>query len=87
MSVDVMLSKPCTRSALSSPTDKRPCFVCNKEEEESTFRISKISLGEKTKNCKTVHLNNPNSAYHLAAKRLDLMLKGPALDIYAADIF
>lgn len=81
------VSTPCTRSSLSSPTVKRNCFICNSEKEEKTCRISKEKVAVEVTSSKEVHLKNPNSPYHIAAKRLDLMLQGPAVDVYAVDVY
>ena len=82
-----ILSSPCTRSLVSSRTEEKNCFICDADKNEKTFRISKVRVSDETSASKDIHLNNPNSAYHLAAKRLDLLLSGQSHDIYAADIY
>ena len=86
LSVDTEPSIPCTRSVISSPTEKRTCFVCKTNTGKNISRISKVCVAAETDTSKTIHLNNPNSYYHLAAKRLNIMLQGHAVDLYAADI-
>ena len=60
---DVEVSSPCTRSAISSPSHKQTCFVCNIDKnDEKTYRISKVSLASETEKSINIHLDNPNSA-------------------------
>ena len=86
LSVDTEPSIPCTRSVISSPTEKRTCFVCKTNTGKNISRISKVCVAAEADTSKTIHLNNPNSYYHLAAKRLNIMLQRHAVDLYAADI-
>ena len=44
-------------------------------------------MAEKLLIAKALHLENFNSPYHTVAKLLDVMLKGSAHDIFAADVF
>ena len=52
-----------------------------------SYRVSKGVVAEKLLLAKDIHLNNINSAYHTSSKSLDIMLKGSAVDLYAAEIF
>ena len=82
------VSSPCTRSAISSPSRKQTCFVCNIDKnDEKTNGISKVSLASETEKIKNIHLDNPNSAYHVAVKRLKIMLSESAVDIKMLPIY
>ena len=74
----------CTRSSLTSPTEKHQCFVC--ENDSETFRISQKTVAQKVLHAKSIHLNKFNSLYFSADKRLNLMLEGGDIDIFAADV-
>ena len=88
-SISAVITSPnyCTRSSLTSPTEKQQCFICYQDSIEKTFRISQASVAEKVHRAKSLHLNKYNSLYFTAAKRLDIMLQGDSLDIFAADVF
>ena len=80
-------SDRCTRSYLSVPTEKHHCFICNQDSGDETFRISQDTVAEKVSSAKLIHLKEPNGMYYAASKRLDLMLQGAVVDMFAADIF
>ena len=54
---------------------------------KQTFRISQINIAKKVCQAKSIYLDEPNSLYFTAAKRLDIMMKGTAVDIFAAVVF
>ena len=72
LSVDTEPSIPCTRSVISSPTEERTCFVCKTNTGKNILRISKVCVAAETDTSKTIRLN--------------IMLQGHAVDLYAADI-
>ena len=91
--VNLSSPKPCTRSYIACPTinqnvKEKLCFACVKDDKNvGTCRVSKGVVAEKLLLAKDIHLNNINSAYHTSSKSLDIMLKGSAVDLYAAEIF
>ena len=81
------LDSRCTRSTIKLPAEKRHCFICNQQKEECTSRISQDSVFDQVCEAMVYHLKIPNDMHYAGAKRFDLMLQGPVVDIFAADIF
>ena len=44
-------------------------------------------MAKKVCQANSIYLDEPNSLYFTAAKRLDIMMKGTVVDILAADVF
>ena len=95
ITVDPILNEPTTKSLLRAQdrqfllhlTNKPVLCVISTKMTRRPIEFPNVSLASETEKSKNIHLDNPNSAYHVAAKRLKIMLSGPAVCIYAADIY
>ena len=71
------------------------CFICNEETENDHLvyaegginRCARDTAGRRLERHKQMYLNDKTHIYHDASRRLDLLLKGNANDIWAADVY
>ena len=81
------------RSSITSASDL--CFICNEETENDHLdyaagglsRCARDTAGKRLERCMQMYLCDKAHQWHNTARRLDLLLKGSASDIWAADVF
>ena len=74
---------------------EKKCFICNETRDcdnnpyanGGLTRCSREDIADKLQARKDIFLQDRDCRHYDAAKRLDILLSGSALDIYAADIF